>query len=147
MSLAEAVAEIADQLEKDAAEIKSEMPTIAVALRAYAQQLRIAIKASQGETQRVTRRDVGELPPEILLPLQQQAARGKREADMLTNVQSRMVMCVGGCSDGIVAPISSEAPIGCFAEVGGEAYQLVQENNSLRLRFSAKETQKMREGQ
>lgn len=115
MSLAKAVEEIADQIEKDALESRESKEMISWAcIQLYARQLRSAVKAAESEA--------GSSPSEQHVA---EIAKARQEFRKEGHAESfpTTAILVGGELDGTLVPIPEGIPVGAKTKVGGQVYE------------------------
>lgn len=128
MALADAIVIIADQMDeeaKDLADIKDAGKSYcAMTLKGFSRQLRTAVKASDGEKAAPTAPQVA---PGLQHFIEIEKARAElREQKKRTNLEDahdNYATCVGGKSDGVLAPIAF-MPVGARTIIDGEVYEL-----------------------
>lgn len=130
MALADAVLQIADEMEKE-----SEVcgPHCCVAyLKNYAQQLRLVVKASQCEAPPITAPTSIDTSVRRYEEIQQRlAAKAREELAAVMQRESQettLAMCVGGPADGVMAPIAGGMPVGAKTKIDGAVYRLAPDH-------------------
>lgn len=150
MSLAEAVTEIAEMMEKQAEELgcSAAYPPAKSVLEGYAKTLRLALKAASGATDQLldtpARRHA--LSPEATARRQQNRAdveQARRHVEKKLAgedaVGVRMVPCVGGAADGTFYSVAGPMPDGGRTAVAGQVYRVV----GGKLHYDAEETKRL----
>lgn len=133
MSLAEAVATIAEQMEYEKQAFKEDYPylgqAVSYCLQSYARQLRAALKACEGEILPGQRTSEGPYPLRWTDKEAEWKAKaraefaGKREK-LEEEASAQLQLIIDGPLAGDYCPISLEMPIGARTWVGQEVYQL-----------------------
>lgn len=169
MSLRDAIAEIADDIEHElkACEASGSFVTHKE-VRSWVKQLRRALKASEGEKQTVTPQQVGPLNPLLYSPSMAQGQhllgveaaklefRNKKQAEdqapQKATVEEKYdgvnVELVGGEMDGTFTPIPPDTRLGSHTTIFGEVYTLTRGDDGVhRLVFNPDLTAKVRESE
>lgn len=150
MSLAEAVKDIADQLEIEADGLSTQGDTRIV--KAFVMMLRSALKASEKDKVVLTASDVGSMPTDLFSAnskkvMEKQAAIAAEEAKLAYMREEQgagsMTELVGGEADHMLVPADPKMPVGAFTCVGQEVYQKREDG---RLIFNEEMTNKRRQG-
>ena len=149
MALADAIMDIAAEMTEEANNgiVPSEACFI---LKAYAKQLKTAVKAAEGQSQSTIIQPANPILMDAnwqnimgVEKAKEQLRRERRESLLEEDKQSPgLVLVVGGTSDGTYAPIPPTMPVGAFAPIGVEVYELRADQ---KLHLSEVETQRMLE--
>ena len=138
MSLSEAVLEVASVMQDDA-EVFSESGEAEAArkLRSYAQQLRIAVKASEGQPTvspmaGMLLGDTGASQHREMID----KARAEFRSQKAEEASERMLELHGGPGDDSLISVSADMPTGAYTLVAGARYQLRTENGRAWLQFA-----------
>ena len=130
MSLREAVIAIADAMDQEAIRYGDGANPVAPLFRAYAQQLKVALKASEGEVQRISAKDVGIMPDLFgfaAKEAKEQADRVRREASSDTSLSPFEVAEIATALDpgmiGDMIPVGG-VTVNAYVPLGGSVYQL-----------------------
>lgn len=134
--LADAVLEIADQLEAESKESDEHYRTI---LRGFSRQLRSTVKAAGGKPQL----SLGTEDEALKLALRETVAGHKRVADVAESMDT-MVEYVD--DDGIPSytSIDPKMPVGAYLKIDGRAYKLTDVAGKRILVFDAVQTERMK---
>ncbi len=136
MSLGEVILEIVEEMVKDSECVDSPSEDLRIALRMHAKQLKVAVKAAEGQQQTASypTNDIpggGQLfihPDAQHFQMVEQARKElreqKRKAEGQESYDNRMARCEGGPADGDMVPISVEMPAGAKAVLDGCVYVL-----------------------
>lgn len=127
MSLSEAMLEIAAQIEEDMKDTISNGDMFEISeVRAYARQIRSAVKAAEGVPAQNFRIDG--ISAEVFNRQQIETAKAEfRSKDKLLKEDERevrMAPCVMGGSNGVMVSIDPGMPVGSRTQVSGEVYEL-----------------------
>lgn len=142
MSLAEAVLSVAEEMEKEAKHFEGDTSvslTARIAIEAYAKQLRIAVKASQGNFPPQTT----VLPEQVMEDRAKQIRLRDQQVEAYQEENSRqLTLLQGGDSDGVAISAPPNLPVGAKTLQAGQVY--VKGEDQL-FHFSPEETENYHE--
>ncbi len=137
MSLREAILEIAEEMIREADDLKPVNEMMWMTLRNYAKQLKVVVKAAEGEMTRITYptdlRPANDSPVylhpdaqhfQMIEQARKELRDQKRKSEAQEGGEVRMVVCEGGPADGDTVSVSSEMPAGARTMIDGKVYVL-----------------------
>lgn len=143
MSLRDAVQEIVEEMGREifSSNVSSNIVNM---FDGYKKQLRMALKASEGETLTTPFfRPVNEEHREILQREQQAVELGQRAARAEEGIGETVYLCCGGTNDGVMVPMEGLPPEGAKTLISGQVYLFNRYGKVWQ--YSADETKKFHE--
>ena len=153
MSLAEAVLAIADDLEIEAKNKEDWIDSTRLVFRSYVKQLRAAVKAAAGAQTEAPppgsfligtdRTSAAGQHATMIEKARREMQQGRQRAGVEELLEPRMVMIVGGSSDGDHLMVPQDMPVGAKIEVpGGEVCVLGADG---KLHYSEMDTREVKQ--
>lgn len=135
MSLSEAVLEITEEMIREADDLKGQNELIWMALRNWAKQLKVAVRASEGTALSAEMkydeqgRGTVFLHPDaqhfqMIERARKELREQKRASEAQEGDETRMAVCEGGPADGETVPLSAGMPAGAKTMIDGKVYVL-----------------------
>lgn len=135
MSLSEVILEIAEEMIREADDMKSTNGFAWMALRGYAKQLKVAVKAAEGSKEITYPTDSIQgggqlfLHPEaqhfqMIEQARKELREQKRKTDLQEGGEPRFVVCQGGPADGDTVSVAPDMPTGARTMIDGGVYSL-----------------------
>ncbi len=130
MSLSEAILDMAEEMIREADDIKPVNEMTWMTLRNYAKQLKSVVKAAETTSppENVQQESVFLHPDAQHFQMIEQARKElrdqKRKAEFQEGGEVRMAVCEGGPVDGDTVSVSSEMPAGARTMIDGKVYVL-----------------------
>ena len=129
MALKDAVLEIADSMAEYIRQSDNEGAKLVVI--SFAQQLKIAVKAAEGQINSIDSIVLGASNESASLQnarmveqAREEFRKGKKSGNFQEAVEPRMVLAVDGPEDGVMVPLAQDAPMGARVRLGEVVYEL-----------------------
>ena len=129
MSLNEVMLEIAEEMIKEADDLKSQNEFFWMTLRNYAKQIKVAVRACEGQSVIALSDDRSHVflhPDAQHFQMIERARRElrdqKRAAEGLESMEPRFIVCKGGPADGDTVSIPPDMPVGAHTMIDGGVY-------------------------